>query len=71
MSAERNADIAQLLHRITVYGALAILVPVIGLVLAATQGRVGEVWISANPRIRTCADESGVFAYSSANSASR
>ncbi|AYJ47245.1 hypothetical protein [Rhodococcus sp. P1Y] len=46
-SAERKADIAQLLHRITrVYGLLAIVVPVVGLILAAVQGRIGEVWIT-------------------------
>lgn len=38
---------ATVLHRITrVYGILALIVPVIGLVLAAVQGRLGEVWIT-------------------------
>lgn len=44
---QRSIDTAQLLHRITrVYGLLAIAVPVIGLVLAAVQGRLTEVWIT-------------------------
>jgi hypothetical protein len=39
--------VATLLHRITrVYGILALVVPVIGLVLAAVQGRLGEIWIT-------------------------
>jgi hypothetical protein len=39
--------VATVLHRITrVYGILALVVPVIGLVLAAVQGRLGEVWIT-------------------------
>lgn len=46
-SADRSVDTARVLHRITrVYGLLAIAVPVIGLVLAAVQGRIGEVWIT-------------------------
>jgi hypothetical protein len=37
---------AGLLHRITrVYGLLALVVPLIGLVLAGVQGRLTEVWI--------------------------
>ncbi|ALE74240.1 membrane protein [Pseudonocardia sp. EC080610-09] len=44
--AERSPDVARLLHRITrVYGVLAIAVPVVGLVLAAVQGRTTEVWV--------------------------
>jgi len=43
---ERSLDTARLLHRITrVYGALAIVVPVVGLVLALVQGRTTEVWV--------------------------
>jgi len=39
--------VATVLHRITrVYGILALVVPVIGLVLAAVQGRLGEIWIT-------------------------
>jgi zinc transporter ZupT len=35
------------LHRITrVYGVLAVVVPVVGIVLAVVQGRMGEVWIN-------------------------
>ncbi|MGB2718758.1 MAG: hypothetical protein WBC54_03245 [Rhodococcus sp. (in: high G+C Gram-positive bacteria)] len=44
----RSLDVAHMLHRITrVYGLLAMTVPVVGLLLAAVQGRMGEVWISA------------------------
>ncbi len=44
--ADGSADIAGALHRITrVYGALALAVPVVGLLLAVVQGRVTEVWI--------------------------
>jgi hypothetical protein len=41
-----NADIAAMLYRITrVYGLLALVVPVFGIVLAVVQGRATEVWI--------------------------
>lgn len=44
----RSASVATGLHRITrVYGSLALAVPVIGLVLAAVQGRLSESWITA------------------------
>ncbi|MFS0703355.1 hypothetical protein AB6N23_02420 [Cellulomonas sp. 179-A 9B4 NHS] len=44
---ERSASVAAALHRVTrVYGRLALAVPVIGLVLAAVQGRLTEVWIT-------------------------
>ena len=44
--ADGSADVAGALHRITrVYGALALAVPAIGLVLAVVQGRVTEAWI--------------------------
>ncbi len=37
---------ARLLHRITrVYGTLALVVPIVGLMLAVVQGRATEVWI--------------------------
>lgn len=43
----RDLGVATVLHRITrVYGILALVVPVIGLVLAAVQGRLGEIWIT-------------------------
>ena len=35
-----------MLHGVTrVYGVLALVVPVLGLVLAAVQGRLGEIWV--------------------------
>ena len=44
--SERSASVARMLHGVTrVYGVLALVVPVIGLVLAAVQGRLGEIWI--------------------------
>jgi hypothetical protein len=44
--AVRSVDTARLLHRITrSYGALALVVPVVGLVLAVVQGRTTEVWV--------------------------
>ncbi|MBX9246300.1 hypothetical protein ICW40_16000 [Actinotalea ferrariae] len=43
----RSVAVAALLHRVTrVYGTLALAVPLIGLMLAAVQGRLGEVWIT-------------------------
>jgi hypothetical protein len=45
--AERSRPVALALHRVTrVYGVLALVVPVVGIVLAAVQGRMGEVWIN-------------------------
>lgn len=44
-----NGDnaVAWALHRTTrTYGALAVIVPVIGILLALVQGRLGEIWIS-------------------------
>ncbi|GGM34514.1 hypothetical protein [Microbacterium saperdae] len=42
-----GADVARLLHRITrTYGVLALVVPLVGLALAAVQGRLGEIWIT-------------------------
>lgn len=47
-TGERNAPVAQALHRVTrVYGNLAVIVPVVGILLAFAQGRVGEIWITA------------------------
>jgi len=44
--AGRNADIAAVLYRITrVYGILALVVPVVGLILALVQGRATEIWV--------------------------
>jgi hypothetical protein len=45
-SSVRSDDTARLLHRITRgYGTLALVVPVVGLVLAVLQGRTTEIWI--------------------------
>jgi len=45
---ERSPDTARMLHRITRgYGALALVVPLVGLTLAIVQGRATEVWIVA------------------------
>jgi zinc transporter ZupT len=39
--------VARALYRVTrTYGVLALVVPLIGLVLAAVQGRLGEIWIT-------------------------
>jgi hypothetical protein len=44
--SERSESVARMLHGVTrAYGVLALVVPVIGLVLAAVQGRLGEIWI--------------------------
>lgn len=46
-SDDGNVAVACALHRTTrVYGALAVIVPVIGILLAFVQGRLGEIWIS-------------------------
>lgn len=43
----RSVAVARVLHRVTrVYGLLALVVPAVGLVLAAVQGRMGEIWIT-------------------------
>ena len=43
---ERNLEAAQMLHRVTrTYGRVALVVPVVGLVLAMVQGRASEIWI--------------------------
>ena len=45
--SERSASVARMLYGVTrVYGVLALVVPVLGLVLAAVQGRLGEIWIT-------------------------
>ena len=46
LRAPRNTPVPTMLYRITrTYALLAIIVPAVGLVLAAVQGRFGEVWI--------------------------
>ncbi|MEV0548749.1 hypothetical protein [Nocardia salmonicida] len=43
----RSRSVAAAMHRITGnYAKLAIIVPVIGIVLAAIQGRMNEIWIT-------------------------
>ncbi|WP_067564557.1 hypothetical protein [Nocardia acidivorans] len=44
---EQNIAVAKAFHRITgTYAALALSVPIVGIALAAVQGRMGEVWIT-------------------------
>nr|WP_067686833.1 hypothetical protein [Nocardia jejuensis] len=44
---ERNIAVAKAFHRITgSYAVLALIVPVIGILLASMQGRMGEIWIT-------------------------
>jgi hypothetical protein len=44
--APADPDVARVLHRITRgYGALALAVPLVGLLLAAVQGRTGDLWV--------------------------
>ena len=44
---ERSPAAARVLHRVTRgYAMLALGVPIVGLVLAAMQGRMGEIWIT-------------------------
>lgn len=44
---ERSLAVAKVLHRITrLYGTIAVIVPVVGIALAVTQGRMGEIWIT-------------------------
>ncbi|MCO1657459.1 hypothetical protein [Pseudonocardia humida] len=46
-AGERNRAVAVALHRVTrVYGVLGLVVPVVGIVLAMVQGRMGEIWIN-------------------------
>lgn len=45
-SDARNPTVARLLHRVTrVYGLLALSVPILGLGVAAWQGRLTEAWV--------------------------
>ncbi|WP_405495841.1 hypothetical protein [Nocardia sp. NBC_00511] len=47
VDTERNPAVAKAFHRITgSYAVLALSVPVIGMILAAIQGRMGEIWIT-------------------------
>ncbi|MGB3481150.1 MAG: hypothetical protein WBB07_02910 [Mycobacterium sp.] len=47
-TGERSLDTARLLYRISRgYGVLALVVPIVGLVLAAVQGRTTEIWVVA------------------------
>jgi hypothetical protein len=44
----RSAPVARVLHRVSrSYGMLALIVPAVGLILAAVQDRIGEIWITA------------------------
>ncbi|MFI7444464.1 hypothetical protein [Nonomuraea indica] len=44
---ERNRAVAAALHRISRgYGLFGVIVPVVGIALAVSQGRMGEVWIT-------------------------
>ncbi|MEU8894792.1 hypothetical protein [Nocardia sp. NPDC048505] len=46
--SERSLGVARAMHRITgTYAALGLVVPALGIVLAAVQGRLGESWITA------------------------
>ncbi|QIS22562.1 hypothetical protein [Nocardia terpenica] len=45
--SERNPAVAAALHRITGrYAVAGLVVPVVGMILAAVQGRMGEIWIT-------------------------
>ena len=55
-SPERNAATAAAMHRITGgYAVAGLIVPVIGIVLAAIQGRIGEIWITIAIALTTLA----------------
>ncbi|WP_327142094.1 hypothetical protein [Nocardia sp. NBC_01327] len=44
---ERNLAVAKAFHRITgSYALLSLVVPVVGIILAEVQGRMGEIWIT-------------------------
>ncbi|WP_306362523.1 hypothetical protein [Nocardia sp. CC227C] len=44
---ERNPAVAKAFHRITgTYALLALIVPAVGILLAAVQGRMSEIWIT-------------------------
>lgn len=47
-AGERNPAVARLLHRITGgYAAFGLVVPVVGIALAAVQDRMGDAWVMA------------------------
>ncbi|MBG0819275.1 hypothetical protein HS048_00645 [Planomonospora sp. ID91781] len=53
---DRNRAVAVAMHRITRgYGVLAVIVPVVGIVLAFVQGRIGEIWISVSMALTAAA----------------
>ncbi|WP_449060768.1 hypothetical protein [Planomonospora algeriensis] len=53
---DRNRAVAAAMHRITRgYGVLGIVVPVVGIVLAFVQGRIGEIWISVSMALTAAA----------------
>ncbi|WP_459546677.1 hypothetical protein [Nocardia sp. X0981] len=55
-ASERHPAVAAVLHRITgTYALLGLIVPVVGMILAAVQGRMGEVWITAAIVLTGCA----------------
>ncbi|MFI2230420.1 DUF2269 family protein [Nocardia testacea] len=52
----RHHAVAAALHRITgTYGRLGLIVPVVGIVLATLQDRLGEIWITAAIVLTACA----------------
>ncbi|MFI1462313.1 membrane protein [Nocardia carnea] len=54
--SERSPAVAAVLHRITgTYARLALIVPVVGIILAALQGRLGEIWITVAIILTGCA----------------
>ncbi|GGK67421.1 membrane protein [Planomonospora parontospora subsp. parontospora] len=53
---DRNRAVAVAMHRVTRgYGVLAVIVPVVGIVLAFVQGRIGEIWISVSMALTAAA----------------
>ncbi|MGW5383462.1 hypothetical protein [Nocardia sp. NPDC003963] len=53
---ERHPAVAAVLHRITgTYARLGLAVPAVGIVLAVTQGRMGEIWITLAIVLTACA----------------
>ncbi|WP_194818976.1 hypothetical protein [Nocardia sp. XZ_19_385] len=45
--SERSPGVARAMHRITGgYAKIGLIVPLVGIVLAAVQGRMGEIWIT-------------------------
>lgn len=55
-ASERSPAVAAVLHRITgTYARLALIVPVVGMILAVLQGRLGEIWITAAIILTGCA----------------